>query len=48
VANAPKIGDRASWAPHIKEGLQGMVATAIKGKGAMPPRAATHRSPTRN
>ena len=38
VANAPKIGDRASWAPHIKEGLQGMLATAIKGKGAMPPR----------
>ena len=38
VANAPKIGDRASWAPHIKEGLNGMLATAIKGKGAMPPR----------
>jgi cytochrome c5 len=38
VANAPKIGDRASWAPHIKEGLKDMVATAIKGKGAMPPR----------
>jgi len=38
VANAPKIGDRASWAPHLKEGLNGLVATAIKGKGAMPPR----------
>ena len=38
VANAPKIGDRAAWAPHIKEGLQDMVATAIKGKGAMPPK----------
>lgn len=38
VANAPKIGDRASWGPHLKEGLQGMLATAIKGKGAMPPR----------
>ncbi|MEA3194185.1 MAG: hypothetical protein QOD26_2518 [Betaproteobacteria bacterium] len=38
VANAPKIGDRASWAPHIKEGLKGMLATATKGKGAMPPR----------
>jgi cytochrome c5 len=38
VANAPKIGDRASWAPHIKEGLKEMLATAIKGKGAMPPR----------
>ena len=38
VAKAPKLGDRNDWAPHIKEGLNGMVATAIKGKGAMPPR----------
>ena len=38
VANAPKIGDRASWGPRIKQGLSGMLATAIKGKGAMPPR----------
>jgi cytochrome c5 len=38
VANAPKIGDRASWAPHIQHGLKEMLATAIKGKGAMPPR----------
>jgi cytochrome c5 len=38
VANAPKIGDASSWAPHLKEGLKGMLANAIKGKGAMPPR----------
>jgi cytochrome c5 len=38
VANAPKIGDRAAWAPHLKHGLKEMLATAIKGKGAMPPR----------
>jgi cytochrome c5 len=38
VANAPKLGDRQAWAQHIKEGLKDMVATAIKGKGAMPPR----------
>jgi cytochrome c5 len=38
VANAPKIGDKAAWAPHIKHGLQEMVATVIKGKGAMPPK----------
>jgi cytochrome c5 len=38
VANAPKIGDANSWAPHLKEGLKGMLASAIKGKGAMPPR----------
>ena len=38
VANAPKIGDKAAWAPHIKHSLQELVATVIKGKGAMPPR----------
>ena len=38
VANAPKIGDLKAWAPHIKEGLKDMVQTAIKGKGAMPPK----------
>ena len=38
VANAPKIGDKAAWAPYLKEGLQGMLAVASKGKGAMPPK----------
>ena len=38
VANAPKIGDANSWAPRLKEGLKGMLANAVKGKGAMPPR----------
>ncbi len=38
VANAPKIGDRKAWAEHIKHGVKAMVATAIKGKGAMPPK----------
>jgi cytochrome c5 len=38
VANAPKLGDRAAWGPLIKTGLNTMVATAIKGKGAMPPK----------
>ena len=38
VAGAPKIGDKAAWAPHIKEGLNEMVADAIKGVRAMPPR----------
>jgi cytochrome c5 len=38
VANAPKIGDANSWAPQLKGGLKGMLANAIKGKGAMPPR----------
>jgi cytochrome c5 len=38
VANAPKIGDRASWAPRLQHGLKGMLENATKGKGAMPPR----------
>src|SRR5687768_2343108 len=32
VANAPRIGDGKGWAPHLQEGLKGMVATVIKGK----------------
>ena len=38
VQKAPKIGDKNDWAPHIKEGLRTLVQTALKGKGAMPPR----------
>jgi cytochrome c5 len=38
VAGAPKIGDKAAWAPHLSHGLSALLASAIKGKGAMPPR----------
>jgi cytochrome c5 len=38
VANAPKLGDKAAWAPRMKDGLNAMVAIAAKGKGAMPPK----------
>jgi cytochrome c5 len=38
VAGAPKIGDKAAWAPRIGSGLPNMLAVAIKGKGAMPPK----------
>ena len=38
VAGSPKFGDRAAWAPRIKTGLDMLTASAIKGKGAMPPR----------
>ena len=38
AANAPKVGDRARWAPLIKEGLKELTTDAIKGKGAMPPK----------
>ncbi len=40
VAGAPKLGDKAAWAPRIAEAktVDGLTASAIKGKGAMPPR----------
>jgi cytochrome c5 len=38
VAGAPKIGDKAAWAPHIKGGLKHLLELAIKGNGAMPPK----------
>jgi cytochrome c5 len=38
LLNAPKIGDRAAWAPRIKEGLDTLVKEAINGVRAMPPR----------
>lgn len=38
AANAPKLGDKAAWAPIIAQGMDTILAVAIKGKGAMPPR----------
>jgi len=38
AANAPKLGDKAAWAPRIKTGMDALVKNAIKGKGAMPPK----------
>ena len=38
VAGAPKYGNQADWAPRIKAGRDALAASAIKGKGAMPPR----------
>jgi len=44
VANAPKFGDKAAWAPRLKLGLEGMLKSVVNGKGAMPPRAGTSLS----
>jgi cytochrome c5 len=38
VAGAPKKGDKAAWAARLPLGLDGLTASVIKGKGAMPPR----------
>ena len=36
VAGAPKFGDKAAWAPRLAAGVDGLTASVIKGKGAMP------------
>ena len=38
AAGAPKLGDKAAWAPRLKEGKDALYAAALKGKGAMPPK----------
>ncbi|MFA7268020.1 MAG: c-type cytochrome [Sterolibacterium sp.] len=41
VAGAPKIGDKAAWAPRLAQGLDGLVKSATAGKNAMPPKGGT-------
>lgn len=36
VAGAPKLGDKAAWAPLIQDGYEHMLEIALHGKGAMP------------
>src|SRR4051812_8261631 len=38
VQGAPKFGSRGDWAPRIKAGQKGLLQSALKGKGAMPPK----------
>ncbi len=38
AAGAPKIGDAGAWSARIAKGVDGLIASAIKGVGAMPPR----------
>ena len=38
AANAPRIGDKAAWAPRLKLGLDGLTKSSVAGKGAMPAR----------
>ncbi|MCL4746520.1 MAG: c-type cytochrome [Burkholderiaceae bacterium] len=44
VAGAPKLGDKAAWAPRVATGLDAMTTSVIKGKGAMPPKGASTAS----
>jgi len=38
IAGAPKAGDKAAWAPRLKTGMETLYTSALKGKGAMPPK----------
>jgi cytochrome c5 len=38
VAGAPKPGDKAAWAPRLAQGKPALYNSALKGKGAMPPK----------
>jgi cytochrome c5 len=38
VAGAPKLGDKAAWAPRLAQGVDGLTRSVIAGKGAMPPK----------
>jgi cytochrome c5 len=36
VAGAPKLGDKAAWAPRIAKGMEALYTSGLHGKGAMP------------
>lgn len=37
VSGAPKFGEAADWGPRLAQGLDALVHSALKGKGAMAP-----------
>ena len=43
VAAAPRYGNKADWAARVKLGKEALYASALKGKGAMPPRGGNDR-----
>ncbi|WP_373308307.1 c-type cytochrome [Chitinilyticum piscinae] len=38
ISGAPKFGDKAAWAPRLKDGEDAAVAIGLKGLNAMPPK----------
>jgi len=44
IAGAPKVGDKAGWAQRVAQGIDALTASAIKGKGAMPPKGGSSAS----
>jgi cytochrome c5 len=41
AAGAPKLDDQAAWAPRVEQGVDALVGSVLKGKGAMPPKGAS-------
>ena len=41
---SPKFSDAAAWGPRIKSGLDSLVNSAMKGKGAMPAQGGADQS----
>jgi cytochrome c5 len=39
TAMAPRTGDKSAWEQRSRQGLDALVASVVKGKGAMPPKA---------
>ena len=46
LAGAPKLGDKAAWSARLAaaKDIDGLTASAIKGKGAMPPKGGSNAS----
>jgi cytochrome c5 len=44
VLNAPKFGDKAAWAPRLKDPMDTIYNYALHGKGAMPPKGGSNAS----
>jgi cytochrome c5 len=42
VLNAPKFGDKAAWAPRLKDPMDTVYNYALHGKGAMPPKGGSN------
>lgn len=38
AAGAPKIDDKAAWAPRLAQGKDGLIKSVTNGKNAMPPK----------
>lgn len=37
AAGAPKMGDKAAWAPRLEKGMDTLIKNSKSGVGAMPP-----------